>query len=154
MELLRLLRAFVSFFLPPHSDAPEQFQFAWRYKVASTLATTIIAIILICLLSVGRLPYISRGFASVDANSAAHDALSKRIDDQKAATDRISQSLRAMRTDQIDTRLYDARGRQCAAMVTKNDAALRSEGQRLREDLPKYRVLAGEDWRVPDCGEY
>jgi hypothetical protein len=59
-----------------------------------------------------------------------------------------------MRRDQIDTRLYDTRGRQCAAIVTKNEAALRSEGQRLAEDLPKYRGLAGQDWRVPPCDEY
>lgn len=133
----------------------------WRYKVSTTLASIMVSIILICLLSTGEFPYVSRGFASVDSTittsaveTSAHDALSKRIDDQKTEQDQIRQSLRVMRTDQLDTRLYDTRGRQCAAMITKNSAALHSEGERLLDDLPKYRFLSGEDWRIPPCNEY
>lgn len=154
MEVLKLLRALMRFFLPPKSSEPEPVQLGWRYKVASTLGTLVVSVVLICLLSTGQFPSISTGFATADTESTEHARINKRIDDQKQDIDAIRQGLSDMRQDQIDTRLYDTRGRQCAAMVTKNDQALRSEGKRLLEDLPKYRSLAKEDWRIPPCNEY
>lgn len=154
MDFFRFIQAFFRFFLPPKSSEAEPLQLTWRYKVASTLATLTVAIILICLLSTGQFPAISQGFASVETETQQHAVINQKIEDQKKATEAIGKDLADMRRDQLDTRLYDMRGRQCAAMVTKNEAALRSEGRRLEENLPKYRELAREDWRIPPCDEY
>lgn len=76
------------------------------------------------------------------------------VDESKKDIADLKQTLTELRQDQLDTKLYDIRGRQCTAIITKNRDALNSEGARLRETLPRYRGLTGEDWRIPPCAEY
>lgn len=154
MELLKFLIACGKFFLPPKSVAPEHDQLSWRYKVASTLATLLILMILGCLLSLGQFPSISHGFAMTDDEETARGKIRVEVATNRASIVELKQTLAELREDQLDTKLYDIRGRQCAAIITKNRDALNSEGERLRETLPRYHSLTQEDWRIPPCNEY
>lgn len=154
MEFLKLLIASVKFFLPPKSSDTEERQLSWRYKVATTLFLLMIIFVLASLTAIGQFPGVSKGFAMTDQENVVHGNLSWRIDRNQKDIAELKQTMEEMRRDQLDTRLYDTRGRQCAAMLTKNEDALRSEGERLREALPHYRGLTNQDWRIPPCNEY
>lgn len=87
-------------------------------------------------LAIGMIPLFFSGFASAsDLNEQV--ALNKQI-----------------RVEQLDTKLYDTRGRQCAAIQNHNSAALQSETQRLQEKLVDYARVAERPYRVPGCDEY
>ena len=80
--------------------------------------------------------FITKGFASVEV-----------VDAQQLQLDSIHEEM-------LDTKLFDTRGRQCAAIVARNASALRSETQRLQDYLVKYTTQTHRDWRIPNCGEY
>lgn len=154
MELFRALWAMIRFFLPPKSFAPEATQLSWRYKVASTLATIVVVLVLSGLLALGRFPSVTEGFAYVATEKTAHDKIIDSVHQNQHDIAELKDTVNDLRQDQLDTKLYDIRGRQCAAITLKNEDALKSEGERLRETLPRYRELIGEDWRIPPCNEY
>lgn len=154
MSTFRVLWIMIRFFLPPKSFAPESVQLSWRYKVASTLASIVVVFVFSGLLALGQFPSVTEGFASVADENTAHDKIISTVKKDQQDIAELKGTVNDLRKDQLDTKLYDIRGRQCAAMTLKNEDALKSEGERLRETLPRYRELTGEDWRIPPCNEY
>lgn len=153
-EIALALLAFFRFFLPPKSSAPEEKQLSWRYKVASTLASLVVVFILGSLLALGQFAGVSKGFAMVDQEDKAHNEILDKINKDRSDIAALKGVLWELREGQLDTSLYDIRGRQCAAELLKNAQALHAEGERLREARPRYHTLTGEDWRIPPCIEY
>lgn len=153
-EICIAILAFIKFFLPPKSNAPEPAQLGWRYKVASTLLVLALFSVGGTLLGLGQFPGVTKGFAMVEHEDQQHDIIEKKIETNRQDITDLRQGFRAMRQDQLDTKLYDIRGRQCAAIITRNEDALRSEGERLRDTLPRYKSVAKEDWRIVPCNEY
>lgn len=135
--LWRAVIATFYFFMPPPLGASERSARKWQHRVAASLAGIIIFCICFVLAALGNFPTYWLGFAS------AHDL--RRDEDQ----------WRLVRLEILDTKLFDTRGRQCAAIINKNQAALRSETERLQEKLVEYQILnSGIAWRTPDCTEY
>lgn len=121
---------------PPAPDADPKYVTRWRNNVSSTLFLLVVAVTLSNLLALGVIPFLFPGFA------LAND-LQKQV-----------QIATQIRIEQLDTKLFDTRGRQCAAMVNKNTAAVQSETQRLQDKLNEYQDVAKRVYRVPNCDEY
>lgn len=125
------------FFLPPPPGASEKKVRRWQHRVSISLAAIIIILLLFIAATLGSFPPYWMGFAR--ASTLVKD------EDQ----------WRLVRLEILDTKLFDTRGRQCAAIVNRNQDALRSETERLQEKLVEYQLLnRGTSWRTPDCNEY
>lgn len=133
---MSIAKALFWFFAPPAPDATGEERRAWEFRVSASLGCIVVFLISFAMGSMGMFSFITKGFASVDA-----------MDAQQLQLDEMHEEL-------LDTKLFDTRGRQCAAIITRNQSALRSETQRLQEYLVKYTTQTRRDWRIPNCGEY
>jgi hypothetical protein len=132
----RALRAIFFFFSPPPKGCSIDEEKQWQYKVSTSLGCIVVFVISYAFGAAGMFPFVTRGFASAEDLHTQKDLWTE------------------LRRDQLDTKLFDTRGRQCAAIQNKNTQALESETRRLQDKLLEYSEVSDRPWRVPSCDEY
>ena len=120
--------------VPPH-DADGAAIYRYRIAISVLVMANTLGLAAHVALACGLIPVVFPGFA--DASGLAN---------QETRWQQVEIGL-------TDQKILDTRSRQCAAIVTKNRAALEFATERLQAELEHYQELSPRPYRLPDCSE-
>lgn len=126
---------------PPDADASETM--AWRWFIVAILGGDTLILLFHIILACGLTPVFS-GFALA---SDIKTQQVKYVSDLKAQQD----SLQQMRTEMLESRIFDLRVEQCRALAKSESASVFTV--QLDEVKRQYRTLTSHFAQTPDCKE-